>query len=74
MLHLGGDGDDGAGIHRDGFLAPLLIPAATADADEHLYCPVVDVPIVAATGLEGDVMHAATPCDAPSASDCLLLP
>ena len=61
VLHFGRNGDDGAGSHLDGFLAPFLIPATTRDADEHLHGLVVDVPVVTASRLKGDVMHAANP-------------
>ena len=57
MLGLGGNGDDGAGCHLNGFLAPFLIPAATSHADEHLHLLVVNMPVVAAAGLEVDVHH-----------------
>ena len=61
VLDSSGDGDDGARSHLDGFLSPFLIPAATRDADEHLHGLVVDVPVVTASRLKGDVMHAANP-------------
>ena len=57
VLRFCGNGDDGAGSHLNGFLAPLLIPAAPGDADEHLHRFVVDVPVVATARLEGDVHH-----------------
>ena len=60
MLHFGRNGDDGAGSHLLRLLAPFMIPAMTGNADEHLHLLVVDVPIVAATGLEGDIHHTAT--------------
>ena len=43
MLHAFGDGDNHARLQLDGFLAPFLVPAATAHADEHLHRAVVDV-------------------------------
>ena len=55
VLHTLGNGDDGAGDQRNGFFAPLLIPTATAHADQHLNCTVVDVPVVATTWLETDI-------------------
>ena len=58
VLHAFGNGDDGARDQRNGFLAPFLIPAATAHADQHLNCTVVDVPVVAAARLETDVAEA----------------
>ena len=61
VFHFSRDGDDGAGSHLNGFLAPFLIPATTRDTDEHLHSLVVDVPVVPAARLEGDVMHAANP-------------
>ncbi len=58
VLHALGNGDDGARDQRNGFLAPFLIPAATAHADQHLYRTVVNVPVVAAARLEADVAEA----------------
>ena len=55
VFHALGDVDDGAGGEGDGTLAPFLIPAATTDADENLVHTVVDMPVVAAAWLEGDV-------------------
>ena len=55
MLHAFGDVDDIAGIECNGWLAPFLIPTLAADADEDLADTVVYVPIIAATGLEGDI-------------------
>ena len=52
-----GDGDDCAACERDGGLVPLLIPTAAADADEYLHSAVVDVPVVAATRFERNVMN-----------------
>ena len=60
VLHFGRDGDDGAGSHLLRFFAPFLIPAATGDADEHLYLLVVNMPVIAAARLEGDVHHTTT--------------
>ena len=57
MLGFGGNGDDRAGCHLYSLLAPFLIPAATSHTDEHLHLLVVDVPVVAAAGLEGDIHH-----------------
>ena len=59
VLGAGGDGDHHAGRQLHGSLAPFLIPSAAADADQHLDGVVVDVPVVAAAGLEGDVAEAA---------------
>ena len=55
VLHTLGNGDDGARDQRNGFLAPFLIPAATAHANQHLNCTVVNMPVVAAARLEADV-------------------
>ena len=57
MLHLGRDGDDGAGSHLNGSLAPFLIPTTTCNANQHLHLLMVNVPIVAAARLEGDIHH-----------------
>ena len=62
MLHALGDGDDSAGTHLNGGLAPLLIPATAGDTDEYLHEAMVHVPVVAARGLEGDVYGAAALC------------
>ena len=55
VLHTLGNGDDGAGDQRNGFLAPFLIPTATAHTDQHLNGTVVNMPVVAAARLEADV-------------------
>ena len=55
VLYVGGDVDDGAGQDLLGRLALLLVPAASGHTDEHLAATlagVVDVPVVAAAGLE----------------------
>ena len=59
VLDFGRNGDDGAGCHWDGFFAPFLIPAATGNANEHLHLFVMDVPVVATAGFEGDVQNTA---------------
>ena len=59
VLHALGDGDDGAGDQRNGFLAPLLIPATTTHPDQHLHGTVVNMPVVAAARLEADVAETA---------------
>ena len=60
VLHLGRDGDDGAGSHWDRSLAPFLIPAATGNANQYLHLLVVDVPIVAAARFKRDIYHTTT--------------
>ena len=55
VFSLGRDGHDHARAQDDRFLAFLDIPSAASHADEHLHRLVVDMPVVAATGLEGDV-------------------
>ena len=57
VLHLGRNSDDGAGSHLNGSLAPFLIPAAPSNADEHLYLLVVNMPVIAAARLVGDVLQ-----------------
>ena len=57
MLHFGRDSDDGAGSHLNGSLAPFLIPSATSNANQYLHLLVMYVPVVAATGLEGDILQ-----------------
>ena len=59
MLHALGNGDDGARDQRNGFLAPFLIPTATAHADQHLHGTVVNMPVVAAARLKADVAETA---------------
>ena len=60
VFHFCRDGDDGAGSHLDGFFTPFLIPATAGNANQHLHLLVVNVPVVAATRLEGDVHDATT--------------
>ena len=60
MFDFYGYGDDSAGSHLNGSLAPFLIPAAPSNTDEHLYLPVVNMPVIAAARLEGDVHHTTT--------------
>ena len=58
MLDLRGDHDDRAGVQADGGLALLLIPALTGGTQQQLTAAarrVVDVLVVAAAGLEGNV-------------------
>ena len=55
VLHAFGNGDDGARDQPNGFLAPFLIPATTAHADQHLHGTVVNVPIIATARLEADI-------------------
>ena len=58
VLDLCRDGDDRAGRQADGGFALLLIPALACSADQNLAAAafgVVDVPVVAAARLEGDV-------------------
>ena len=58
VLDLCGNVDHGAGRHLDGFHAPLLIVASSADADQHLaarFFGVMDVPVVAAARLKSHV-------------------
>ena len=57
VLHLGRDGDDGAGSHWDRSLAPFLIPAATSNANQYLHLLVVDVPVVTAARFKRDIYH-----------------
>ena len=58
MLDAFGDGDDRAGCERHSRFAPFLIPAATTDANEHLYCAVVYMPVVTAARLKGHIRNA----------------
>ena len=58
VLDLSGDGDNIAGLQAPGRLALLLIPALAVHAQQQLSAAlgsVMDVPVVAAAGLEGDV-------------------
>lgn len=58
MLYAGRDVDDRTGQNLHGRFALLLIPPAAGYADEHLAAALrrmVDVPVVAAARLEGDV-------------------
>ena len=56
VLSVGGDADGLAGLEFLWLLSLDLVVAAAADRDEHLRRIVVDVPVVAATRLEGHVM------------------
>lgn len=59
VLHVGGNVHHVAWQQLACGLAPLLIPAAASHTDEELTTTVrgvVDVPVVAAAGLEGDVV------------------
>ena len=55
MLHAFGDLYHHAGLKGYGVFAPLLIPAAATDADEYLTKTMVNMPVVAASGLECNV-------------------
>ena len=55
MLHLVRDVDNHAWLEFYRLLAPFLIPAAAGDTNEYLVCAVMDVPVVAAGRLEGDI-------------------
>lgn len=55
------DVDAVAGMHLDRLLAPFLIVANTSDTNEDLasaFFGMVDMPVVTAAGLEGDVEDA----------------
>lgn len=60
VLGPGGHCDDGTGLHLDSGLSPFLIPAVTAHAYEYLHLLVMDMPVVAASGLEGDIGKASS--------------
>ena len=55
VLYLIGNVDNHAGREGDGRFAPLLIPTTAGDADKYLVCAVMDVPVVSAAWLKGDV-------------------
>ena len=57
VLHALGDVDDIACLECNGRLPPFLVPSLARHADEYLARTVVDVPVVAAPGLEGHVAH-----------------
>ena len=52
VLYALGNSDNSAGLHLDRRFAPLLIPAATINTDEHLHRLVMNVPVVAACRLK----------------------
>ena len=58
VFHTFGNGDGNAWLELHGLLAPLLIPTAATHAQEHLLSAMMDVPVVAATGLECHVAKA----------------
>ena len=58
VLHVRGDHDEAALVQADGVLALFLIPALARGAEKELSAAgsrVMDVPVVAAAGLEGHV-------------------
>ena len=55
VLHLGRDGDDGAGSHLNGSLAPFLIPTTTSNANQYLHLFMMNVPVITAAGFERNV-------------------
>ena len=55
VLHTFRNGNHHPGLQFYGFLAPFLIPTATSDADEYLHGLMMNVPVVTATRLEGDI-------------------
>ena len=55
VLHFGRDSNHYSRLQFYSLLAPFLIPATTRDADEYLHSLVVNVPVVTATWLKGDV-------------------
>ena len=60
VLDFSRDVDNRSGGHLDRILSPLLIVASSAYADQHLPAAVlcvVDVPVVPAAGLKGNVIH-----------------
>ena len=56
VLHFGRDGDDGSWSHLYWLLAPFMIPTATCDADQHLHLLMMDMPIITAARLKGDIV------------------
>ena len=57
MLYFCWNSNDSAGSKLLRLLAPFLIPAFTGNTDEYLHLFVVDVPVITATRLEGDIYH-----------------
>lgn len=58
VLDIGGDVDYSSGQNLDGSFPFFLIPAPACDAVKHLAAPfrdMVDMPVVAAARLEGDI-------------------
>ena len=47
------DVDDVTCMEMDGWFAPFLIDALTADADKYLMCTVMNVPVIATTWFKG---------------------
>ena len=74
VLYLGRNGNHYTRLQFYSLLAPFLIPATTADADKHLHSLVVDVPVVTATWLEGDVVYTATHIGQITVADKVLIP
>ena len=57
MLYFCWNSNDSAGSKLLRLLAPFLIPAFTGNTDEYLHLLVMDVPVVTATRLEGDIYY-----------------
>ena len=58
VLHPFGDGNYNTRFQFHGLFAPFLIPAAAGHANQYLDLLVVDMPVVAAAELEGDIVDA----------------
>ena len=60
VLDTFGNIDDVAGMKLAGFFSPFLVPAASADADQHLsaaFTGMMDMPVIPAAGFKGDVKN-----------------
>ena len=57
MLDLGRNSDDSAGSHRHCLFPPFLIPTTASYANQNLNLLVMNMPVVTAARLKGDIGH-----------------
>ena len=56
VLHAFGYFNDDTGLEFDSRFATLLVPATAGDTDQNLNGAVMNVPVVAAPGLKGNIV------------------
>ena len=62
VLHAFGYFDDDTGLEFDGGFIPLLVPSPAGDTDQNLNGSVMNVPIVAASGFESNIVVTTVQC------------